>query len=184
MTGSVFDIDLGVVNDSVNLTGFVNPARYGDGVHTDAPLKYYMEPLRSQLYAKVQRIGSERDGKIDYDIAGRLSGNWFTPDSIPLVFGYNTYDPTDVVISVSAGLARTGLYAIAPADPLPRDVSVASGMVRYTLAGSHMGPGSRTGTTVARMLVQMLDDQRIRMEMFSASEAADTFTISAGVFVR
>jgi hypothetical protein len=57
-------------------------------------------------------------------------------------------------------------------------------MVRYTLAGSHMGPGSRTGTTVARMLVQMLDDQRIRMEMFSASEAADTFTISAGVFVR
>lgn len=184
MTGSVFDIDLGVINDELTLTGFVNPARYGEAVHTDAPLRYYAEPLRSQLYAKVQRIGPDLDGRIDYDIPGRLSGNWFTSDSIPLVFAYNTYDPGDVVISVAGGLSRNGLYAIAATDPLPRDVSVASGTVRYTLAGSHMGPGTRTGMPIARMLVRMLDDQRIRVEMFTVSESADTFTNNATEFVR
>ena len=39
-TGSVFDIDLGVVNEGLTLPGFVNPARYPNMgmVHTDAPL--------------------------------------------------------------------------------------------------------------------------------------------------
>ncbi len=184
LTGSVFDVDLGVVNDGITLTGFVNPARYGEAVHADAPLKYYAEPLRSLLYAKVQRIGAERDGKIDYDVPGRLSGAWFTTDSIPLVFAYNTYDPADVIIAVPPGLPRSGLYAIATTDPLPRDVSVASGLVRYTLAASHMGPGARTGSTVARMLVQLLDERSIRSELFAATESAAAFTSAARVFVR
>jgi hypothetical protein len=34
------------------------------------------------------------------------------------------------------------------------------------------------------MLVRMLDDQRIRVEMFTVSESADTFTNNATEFVR
>ena len=189
-TGSSFDIDLGVVNEGITLPGFVNPARYPNMgmVHVDAPLKYYDEPLRSQLYAKVQRLGPDLDGKIDYDIPGRLSGNWFTTDSIPLLFIYDSYDPARVVIAVSGGLLRNGIYSIGAADPLPRDVSVASGMVRYTLAGYPGQPGSippviPSGVPIARLLVEMLDDERIRVEMFSVSAIADAFT-NATMFVR
>ncbi len=190
-TGSVFDIDLGVVNEGITLPGFVNPARYPSMgmVHTDAPLKYFDEPLRSQLYAKVQRLGPDLDGKIDYDIPGRLSGNWFTSDSIPLLFVYDSYDPARVVIAVSGGLLRNGIYSIAATDPLPRDVSVASGTIRYTLASYPGQPGSippavPSGVPTARLLVEMLDDQRIRAEMFDVSATAVAFTGNATVFVR
>ena len=184
-TGSVYTIDLGVINNGLTLAGFVNPARPGNSVHTDAPLKFFDEPLRSLLYAKVQRMGPDLDGKIDYDIPGRLSGNWFMTDSIPLAFAYDTYDPARVVISVGGGLSQTGVFSIAAADPLPRDVSVASGTVRYTLAGwGETGPGVRSGAPSARMLVQMLDDQRIRVELFSVSASADAFTSSSRVFAR
>ncbi len=181
-TGSSFEVDLSVVNEDITLPGIVNPARYPQAAHIEAPLKYFDEPLRSQLYAKVERLGPELDGKIDYDIPGRLSGNWFTSDSIPLVFAYHWYDPARVVISVSGGLLRNGVYGIAGADPLPRDVSVASGLVRYTLSGA--SAQVVTGVPTARMLVQMLDDQRIRVEMFDLSANAAAFTDNARVFVR
>jgi hypothetical protein len=180
-TGSSFSIDLGVTNAGTPSL-FVNPARYPNVGLVEAPLKYFDEPLRSQLYAKVERVGAELDGTIYYDIPGRLSGNWFTADAIPLVFAYHWYDPARVVISVSGGLLRNGVYGIAATDPLPRDVSVASGMVRYTLSGAYAP--IVTGTPTARMLVQMLDDQRVRVEMFELSASASAFTGNAMVFTR
>lgn len=186
-TGSVFYIDLGLFDDGHRLPGFVNPARPGNSANAAAPLKYFDEPLRSQLYAKVERIGPDLDGKIDYDVPGRLSGNWFMTDSITLSFAYDTYDPARVVISVGGGLSPTGVFSIAAADPIPRDVSVASGAVRYTLAtwGETGQPlRVRSGVPTARMLVQMLDDQRIRVEVFSVSATAGAFTSNAREFAR
>lgn len=183
-TGSVLAIDLGVYNDSVRLA-FVNPDRPGHTENTDRWLEYFVEPLRSQLAAKVQRIGPELDGRIDYDIPARLSGNWFTADSIPLVFVYEPYDPARVLIGVSGGLLRTGSFSISAGDPLPRDVSVASGLVRYSLtAGRPAGPIPISTVPTARMLVQMLGDQRIRVEMFAVAAAGDAFTSGAREFVR
>jgi hypothetical protein len=93
------------------------------------------------------------------------------------------------VIAVSGGLLRNGLYSIAATDSLPRDVSVASGPVRYTRAAypGQPGPVPRivpSGIPIARMLVQMLDDQSIRAEMFDVSASADAFTGNATTFVR
>ena len=179
-TGSAYGIDLGVVNDDVMLTGLVNLSRYPKGEeHTDAPLKYYAEPLRSQLYAKVLRIGPDLDGKFDFDIAGRLSGNWFgESDQAPLAFAYDTYDPTLVRIATSSGLALApSVFGIASGDREPRDISVASGAVVYTI--------TRTGAPSGRMLVQMLSDDRIRVEIFTPATASVTgFTGAAKVFVR
>ena len=111
-TGSAYGIDLGVINDTLTLP-FVAPTRYiGDTLHADAPLKYYEEPVRSQLYARVQRLGPEKDGRINYDIAGRLSGNWFVGgQTAAAAFAYDTYDPARVVISVMVG-AQQGVFGI------------------------------------------------------------------------
>ncbi|HYN10629.1 MAG TPA: M23 family metallopeptidase, partial [Vicinamibacterales bacterium] len=188
-TGSSFDIDLSLFNDALTLF-FVNPARAGNQVHTAAPLRYFEEPLRSQLYAKVQRFPPDLDGRVDFDVAGRLSGNWFTADSIPLVFAYDSWDPAQVVISVGGALMRTGIYTIAVGDPAPRDVSVSSGLVRYTLFAGPGRPGAPPpgtglpGAAVARLLVEMLGPERIRVEMFSPSASADAFTTDAKTFDR
>lgn len=116
-TGSAYGIDLGVINETLTLP-FLNPSRYiTDTLHADAPLKYYEEPLRSQLYARVQRLGPEKDGRINYDVAGRLSGNWFSGGpTAGAAFAYDTYDPARVVISVALGPMQ-GVFGIAPGDP-------------------------------------------------------------------
>jgi hypothetical protein len=182
-TGIAYAVDLGVINDTITI-GFVNPSRYTDGemLHTDAPLKYYTEPLRTQLYAKVQRLGSEKDGTIDYDKAGTLSGNWYSQfTNLPLSFCFDTYDPTLPMISVGAG-TYAAVVSIAPGQPLPRDITVASGRVLYTLYSAHTGPNQSTGGPPFYMLVEMINATQLKEEVF-ATRPTD-FTASALTFLR
>jgi hypothetical protein len=184
-TGSVYAVDLGVVNSAVTAPGLLNPVRYNsDTVHSEAPLKYFDEPIRSQLYAKVQRLGSDLDGRVGYDVAGRLVGNWFAEiGSASLSFVYNTYDPSQVRVSVSGRIGSPAVWAIGPEDPSPADVSVASGIVRYALSPSRTGlPFSAAPTQT--MLVQMLGDARIQVEMFAVGAAATGVTGNAVTYIR
>lgn len=183
-TGTAYGMDLGVINDAVTLS-FVNPSRYiADTLHADAPLKYYAEPLRSQLYARVQRIGLDLDGRIDDDVAGRLAGNWFQENGgAQMSFAYDTYDPSQVRIAVASAFVTGGVFAIASGDPLPRDVSAASGPIRYTLTRGITGPPVG-GTPSNTLLVQMLSDQRMQAELLALGAAADSFTSASRIFVR
>ena len=185
-SGAAYAVDLGVINTGLTLTGFANPARYpSDTLHADAPLKYYEEPLRSQLYAKVQRLGSDRDGKIDFDVPGRLAGNWYVENGTNAVaFAYNTYDPAQVRISIGGILATNGVFSTGAAEPRPRDVSVESGLVRYTLTRARTGLPLLFDTPFGSMLVQMLTDTRMRAEVFAANSRADAFTSNARTFIR
>lgn len=184
VTGQVFAVDLGVINDTLTI-GFVNPSRYTDGemLHTDAPLKYYTEPLRSQLYGKVQRLGAEKDGTIDYDKAGTLAGNWYSQfGNSPMSFAYDTYDPSVPMISTGVGTYQ-GVYGISAADPLPRNVTVASGRVLYALYATHSGPDRPIGTGGEFwMLVQMTDDTHLKAEIFLTRPT--DFDASAILFAR
>ncbi len=182
-SGNAYAVDLGVINDGLTL-GFVNPSRYTDGemLHADAPLKYYTEPVRSQLYARVQRLGSERDGSINFDKAGTLAGNWYSQfGNIPLSFAYDTYDSSVPLISIGVGTWQ-GIFGFAAGDPLPRDVTVASGRVLFSLYGTRSGPNRQVNAPTFWMLVQMTDDTHIREEIF-ATRPSD-FTASALNFTR
>lgn len=182
-TGGVYAIDLGVQNLDVTIGGLLNLSRYPvDEQHVDAPLKYFPEPLRTQLYAKVQRLGSDRDGKFDFDVQGRLSGNWFgeTDASQQIAFSYDTYDPGAVRISISSGLSLApAVFGVAATDPIPRDVSVGTGAVSYTIfRASAPAP-------VGHLLAQLVGDGRIRVEVFSPmSVPATEFTAAATTYVR
>lgn len=181
-TGTAFGIDLGVINESLTLN-FVMPSRYiADTIHADAPLKYFSEPLRGQLYARVQRLGADLDGKIDYDIAGRLSGSWFSGPTAVASFAYDTYDPSQVRIAVIVGAVQ-GVFAIGATDPAPRDVSPGSGRVLYTLTRTITGPPKPgTGGIAGFMLVEMTDAARIRLQTFV--ERPSDFSAAAGIYTR
>jgi hypothetical protein len=177
-SGRSHALDLGVVNEAITLKGFANPRRYPpDTLHADSPLKYFAGPLRKALYARVRRAGPDRDGKIDYDVPGRLAGNWFLEglskrDSAgpgagarQLAFVRDVHDPG----AVRGTLALTGVFAIPKGAAAPARVSRETGAVAYAL----LDP--RSGARRGRMVVRLVADDRLRVEVFpgAGADAAD-----------
>ena len=78
-------LDFGVYDYSYTLPGFINPKAYYDlepwKVHTVDPFQYFPTPIKEELLAKMTRKVEPRAGKIDYDVDGTLSGNWFQKDT-------------------------------------------------------------------------------------------------------
>jgi hypothetical protein len=191
--GAAGAMDLGVINSAVTLF-FVRPERYIAGtLHGDSPLKYFSEAVRSSLYAKVARSGGDKDGRIDFDLTGRLAGNWFTPDLQPLsatenfgngpkhlAFVRDVNDPSLVRISIGGSLSMAGAYYVQPGAPDPADVSPASGKVAYQL---YFVPQAQQPAGI--MIVQMTADDRIQVQTFPpGTPLSADFTGAAVGYVR
>ena len=74
------NLDWAVIDTRVTLPGFIIPDHYtGEAwkIHTVDPFDYYEEPIRSELIERSYRTSEPRAGKIDFDIDGKLVGNWF-----------------------------------------------------------------------------------------------------------
>jgi hypothetical protein len=189
-------VDLGVVHPEAE-NYFVVRARYhAKALFGEKPLRFFTEPLRSQLYALVRREGADKDGKFDYDIAGWLTGGWFH-ESLPadnrssgpdgwsrnLAFVYWHEQPDVPVVVVGGTILPPLVYWIAEDDPAFGDVSVATGAVAYRLHNARplpMLPASPDHI----MLVQLLSGTRLMVEVFPASVSPVEFTAQAAVFLR
>jgi hypothetical protein len=185
-------MDLGVINNAVTLF-FVRPERYILGtLHGDSPLKYFPEPLRGDLYAKVSRAGSDKDGQITFDRAARLAGNWFTSDLQPAVtenfgngpkhlsFARDVAEPDRIRISIGGSLSMTGAFFVQSGAVDPADVSVSTGLVRYQLFFS-----AQAQLPAGVLLVQMLADDRLKVEaVANTSTVPSDFTERALDYVR
>lgn len=196
-TGRGFGLDLGVLNQSRAL-GFLNPARYsGDTLYADAPLRYFEEPVRGQLYAMVRREGEGLDGRIDYDEAGRLTGNWFfeglpasrstdvSAGASQLAFVYDNVRPAEAVVSTGGVLGPIGVFVVESGSPAWRDVTPERGPVVFRLSQSGGTLGIRSPQVVGSLLVEMLATDRLRAEFVAgAGQVSGGFTGAARVFVR
>lgn len=171
-----YGIDLGLANDRVTL-GFVNPTRYStDTLHAENPFKYFADDLRGRLYGKELGNGAQPDGRIDYDRAGTLAGNWFLDGlagsqsslleagSKQLAFVRDIDDPSSLRISIGGSLSLVGPFATDPGVPDPESVASASGPVAYRL----LVVGSPRGW----LLVEMLSADHLRAETFPESASA------------
>lgn len=150
-------LDIGVVNSEVTLPGLLVPSHYTAlepwKIHTVDPFDYFKEPLRSRLLALDVRTVEPRGGKIDYDVDGRLVGNWFLqgtngyrgtcdPRSSPsgcsywvghLAVVYDAYDPTQIRVSIGDFAGQPRQFGVVGNGPDPASVSVATGLVKYEL---------------------------------------------------
>jgi len=192
--------DLGVLNKSL-VNPFANPDRYPeDKIHADAPLKYFKEPIRSALYAKVARTGDDKDGKICYDEPGKLIGNWWSSEapsdllsaqnyeSYAIAFVYSNFEPDRIMISIGCnfsgedGLTSGAYYAI---GPRPENVTTASGKVTYILYEYIQGQNPVVGERVGLLVVEMLNEGTIKVQAF-ADTISDTreFTSDAKSYLR
>ncbi len=147
------NLDFALIDKEVNLTGFVAPDHYSlEWYKTHLvpdTYAYFDEPVRSQLIAKNPRTAEPISGKIDYDIDGKLVGNWFlegtngysgnNPDPSKywtghLSFVYDYIDPERVVISIAGyGGQDSKQFGLRGNVPDPADVDVGSGLVEYEL---------------------------------------------------
>jgi hypothetical protein len=149
---TAYGIDVWVEDDDLTLTGFINPAQYTAAevwkTHMADLFDHTQQPLRSQLLALDERDASPRWGKIDYDIDGKLVGNWFRVGSggyagqTPMREGYwdghlavvyDGNDPAQIDISFGNYQGAARQFAVIGNAPDPAVVDVSTGVVWYEL---------------------------------------------------
>lgn len=187
--------DIGAYDLDVTLPGLVNPTRYGISTrHAVSPYVYFSEPLRALYYSRsrvFEGVPGNRDGRIDYGVAGRLVGDWFH-SSLPvdtnsagspagwaksIAFAYDWYDGTPR-ISVGGTISPPFVGSIGADDPDPATVSLSNGLVTYQVKL----PGARE--TYGWLLVQMTTADRIRVQFFPGPSRPAAFTTSLQEYLR
>jgi len=194
--GIAFDF---AVTDQSTTQAFITPARYGiDTIYAQSPFPFFTEPIRSTLYAKVQRSGPDLDGKINFDIAGTLSGNWFD-DSLPIAgstsndisigqrqiaFARDVRFPDRQRVSVG-GFGMTNLYGVSPAAPDFSTITPGSGLVAYRLLNTGEPGGPPGIDQIGLLLVQLVDAGHLRVEVVNDhASATAAFSGQARTYIR
>ena len=142
-------LDFGVYDYEIELPGLINPAAYAERepwkIHTVDPFQYFPTEIRDALLRKMIRDVEPRAGKIDYDVDGTISGNWFQQGTD----GYNginqrkyweghlsiaphEIDPTLWRIGVGY-LETSDNHFIISGDQDPLEVNISSGPIVYEL---------------------------------------------------
>jgi uncharacterized protein (TIGR03437 family) len=205
-------LDIGAVNTQIILPGFLVPDSYIREpwkVHTVDPIDYFAGPLRAQLLELNPRKAAPRGGKIDYDLDGRLVGNWFREGTNgyagadPLRYWAGHFsiaphylDPTYFTISLGDYDGKSRQFWARGNKPDPSTVSTASGLVKYELTPvglSLQGPGSanlvyniQDSNIHGVLLVALVGERRLKLEAFPGKTAAEVagFTPGAALYER
>jgi hypothetical protein len=145
-------LDFAVWDTDKPLTGFVVPEHYkveSWKLYTVDPLEYYTDDIKTQALAKYLRTPEPRSGKIDYDIDGKLQGNWFQIGTdgyggttggtggeywkSHLAIAPEHLDPTRFVISIGNWQPEASQFTTKTNSPDPATVDVGTGLVKYDL---------------------------------------------------
>jgi hypothetical protein len=209
-------LDWSVHDADVVLNGFVVPEHYSSEpwkIHTVDPFDYYAEPTRAELLTKVIRETDPRAGKIDYDIEGKIVGNWFIDGSVDysgsgqpelgytkghLAIAYGHIDSTQLRISIGADtginedLCRIcfGTYGIKGNQPDPSTVGTEFGLVKYELMSREEESQlikERVGdVSLGTFLVQHLGNRSIQVEIIPGKtpDQISGFTSEAIIYRR
>ena len=141
--------------------GYLNPQSYqGENwrIHSVAFYDYFEDSLKEKIKTKNPRTKEPLGGKIDFDIEGKLVGNWFEKGTnglegdsklktklcgnFPcpywdghLAFVYDYVDPGQLRVSVGHnwGLADSTPFGVKGNSPDFKDIGEANGLVKYEL---------------------------------------------------
>ena len=119
-------LDTAVYNYDKTLKGFVNPDSYVAEpwkIHLDDFFAYFKDPIRGEMLAKNPRKVEPYGGKIDYDIDGKLVGNWFQEGT----YGYAGAKEQQNVAGSDGRGYWSGHFSIAPDAVTPSKINVSFG---------------------------------------------------------
>lgn len=146
-------LDFAVWDTTKPLKGFIVPEQYKAEpwkIYTADPLDYYSDDLKTLALSKYIRTEEPLSGKIDYDVDGRLIGNWFEVGTNGyagkdrskywdghLSFAPDLYDPSTGIISVGYLAPANGgpdnQFSVLRSSPDFADVSASTNLVKYEL---------------------------------------------------
>jgi hypothetical protein len=146
-------LDFAVWDMDVVLPGLLDRENYDSlepwKVHTADPLLYYTDELRSFILSRYVRTAEPISGKIDFDIDGKLIGNWFAVGTNGyagpsgrggenywvghLAIAPNHWDPTKFMVSFGDFGGKEAQFAIKGNSPDPSQIGLPSGLVKYDL---------------------------------------------------
>ena len=190
-------MDFQIIDQEVELN-LISKSRYPipmrqNGYYFD----YYQGSLEDQLLAVTERTLEPRGGKIDYDIAGQIIGNWFLEAEVqPGEFG-----DFSAHLAIAYGHIRGHRIAIAdgynrrfgpPVNeikwikgnaPKPETIGLNDGLVKYELINRY---SNNDEPVVAVFLIQVLDSNHIKVETFTDKTVDEVagFTVNARIYVR
>lgn len=157
-------LDFAVWDTTKPLTGFVNPTSYQTElwkIYTADPLDYVTPEIKQQMISKYLRTVEPISGKIDYDVDGRLIGNWFLEGTNGyagatgntgegywvghLSIAPEHIDPTAFIVSFGDYLGEAKQFSIPQGSANPTEVSTATGLVKYELKSWNYIKEDKTG---------------------------------------
>jgi hypothetical protein len=205
-----FTFDFALIDTTVTAKGFVVPDQFlkrdPHKLHVVDPFDYIDEPLRSKLLSFNARQVKPLGGRIGYDIDGKLVGNWYREGTGGyaglnrrwdywvghLTFAYHHIDPSQIIISIGDVDGQARQFAVRGNSPDPATIRPEDGLVKYSLIAPTVD--GRTGKRFINLeerfygtlLVQVLDDRKLKFEVFPGKSAADVdaFTAAATIYER
>lgn len=148
-------LDFAVWDTTKTLTGLLVSKAYDNyepwKINTVRPLDYYTDEVKAKVLPYYVRSVEPRDGKIDYDVDGKVVGNWFKKgtngyigafkeaDFNPMTYADGHFslapdylDPAGWVLSVGA-INHGSQFGIKNPTVTPEKLDQASGVVKYEL---------------------------------------------------
>ena len=198
-------LDTAVYNYGMTLKGFVNPKSYEAEpwkIHTDDFFKYFNDDMSKVMLAKNPRSAEPRGGKIDYDIKGKLVGNWFEEGTNGYAGakefqngnnpgggkgywnGHFSIAPDAInpdVTNLSFGYYQSEAKQFSAKDgsPDPATIGQSDGVVKYELVQYLYPPNRADEAQAARsqevkgtVLLQVLDNDKLKLETFPGKTAS------------
>lgn len=196
-----FDIGF---NDTKKEHYFANPDRYTIEYRSYIPFTDYLPAnLREQVWEINPRTAEPRGGKINYDIEGTLSGNWFLEGTTSLeqwsrqlvfarheLYADKIYIADGSPLSDGDGAQNAGkqpfLWFVFGNAPLPESVTVASGKVKYNVATWWKFNANNIPDSEGTLMVELIQPNKLRYEWFSgkAPDEVSEFTAGAKMYER
>lgn len=192
-------MDFSVTDYTLKLN-FLNPSRYPESQLYAADIyNYFKEPQLSEMINIAARSAPPLGGKVDYDIKGKIIGNWFLPGttefiqwSRQLAIVYDHIKSNRIFISDGSPMRDVGgfegpgapdVWWVKGNSPAPETIGVGDGIIMYTLIYiGHIDDEFKAVQGV--MLVEMIDENSMRLEVFKGSVFEDAFTSEARVYER
>lgn len=197
--GLVANSDSGIafgVTDFTKVNAWIATARYPDSYrHARHPVEFYEGALRAQVVMRIGNIAAPA-GRLVWDVDGRLSGNWFrefTPRTAEAVtapwweghlsFRGDARFPDQPRIGLGTLFAGGCSCAPRSGEPVFDGVTPQSAPVAYHLVRVRTD-GTLTSEFIGTLLVELVANDRLRVELFAGDVAAPAFTAAAENFVR
>jgi hypothetical protein len=192
-----FDFGLWQMKDSLT-EGVANPERFPHfpPVH---PISLYGDSLRAELIKFVPTVEGEILGKAHWDIPGTAMGAWFLegapagnllgPESSHYTLFLGRFTLRQSVRLIAVGGMWPGMhnstFALDPAALDWEKVTPATGRIaQKAWYSSLMGEFTYDWPGGGTFLIEMLAEDRLRLEWFDTHEPVTEFTAAARVYVR